>query len=307
MIKFGHAVNYWVDNFGIDFHKALDEMALIGWDGVEMATDFLNYYLGNIDELRKLLELHNLELATFYSHLSLIYKDSSKVELNLIRGKTKLIKDLGADVLLIDGGAKIKGFSQKDCQYAVENIKKICEIAYSKNLKPTWHLHWGTIFDKEEIFEYLMENTEEDGLCFCPDTSQLVMSGMDPLKVMEKYKKRISYIHLKDLIENTFINRYLKPTELSDPQDNTLQPLATAGKYRYLDKSYLDEGTFHINSKYKIIEIARGQIDFKPIVRFIKDIDFNGWIVVDQDYTGYRNIESMDVNFRNLKYLFEEK
>lgn len=308
MIKYGYAFVWnWINDLGIDFHRGLDEIALTGWSGVEMNAGFLHYYLDHIDELKKILKLHNLELTTFYSHLTLINKDDWASELNIVKSKINLIKSFGSDILLIDGGRKNpEGISKKDYKYAVENIKRICEIAHLNKLKPTWHIHWGTIFDNEEIFEYLMENTADDKLYFCPDTAQLYMSGMDPFKVMEKYKNRISYIHFKDVIDNGFINRYLKPTEDIDPKNNALVPLSSAGTYEYLGNRYLDSGAFHINSRYRIIEIARGLIDFKPIVKLIKDLKFTGWVVVDQDYTGYRNMESLDVNLKNLKYLFEK-
>lgn len=308
MIKFGYSMTWnWVGFFGADFHKFLDEVALSGWDGIEMSNDFLGYYLDHDDELKKLLKLHQLELTTFYSHLVLIDKKSFETEINSVMRKINLIKNLGADILLLDGGKKEPGGNnEKDYILAIDNIKRICELANLNNIKPTWHLHWGTMFDNEKYFDYLMNKTEKEGLYFCPDTAQLTMCGMNPLDVMNKYKNRISYIHFKDLIENSFINRYLKATEEIDPKNNTLTPLSSAGEYKYLKNRYLDDGAFHINSKYRIIELARGIVDFKPIVKLIKNIGFSGWVTVDQDYTGYMSAESLDVNLRNLKYLFGE-
>ena len=301
MVRFGFGIDYWVNKFSLDFNRALDEISYTGWDGVELSYDnYLDYYLDNVDELRKLLELHKLEFTTFYSHLILIDKDYIEVEIDLIKRKINLIKSLGSDILQLDGGKKLGDSSQKDYKYSVENIKRICELAHSKKLKPTWHQHWGTIFDNAESFEYLMENTKDAGLYFNPDTAQLFMSGMDPLETMEKYRDRINYIHLKDIKENDFINRYLKPTE--DVYNNKNMPTE---KYQYLEDRFLDDGCFHINSRHKITEIARGIIEFKPIVKLIKNINFNGWVVVDQDYTEYKTIESLDVNLKNLKYLFE--
>ena len=306
MIKFGYALTWnWINFLGADFHKALDEIALTGWEGIEISTGFMEYYLEQASELENLLKLHKLEMTTFYSHLHLIEKSHLTNDIEAVRSKLPLIKKLGSEIVLLDGGFKKPGGpSKKEYETAVENIKRICELVHSEGLKPTWHIHWGTLFDKKEIFEYLMDSTEDAGLYFCPDTAQLYMSGMDPYREMEKYKKRISYVHFKDLVENEFINRYLKPVKEVNPENNTLYPLATAGNYKYLKDSYRDEGAFHINSKHMIIEILRGIIDFKPMVKLLKDIDYSGWVVVDQDYTGYRNKESMDVNLRNLGFLF---
>lgn len=308
MIKFGYALTWnWANNLGIDFHRGLDDIALTGWEGVELNSGFLYYYLDHKEELKKLLDLHNLELTTFYSHLQMTNDSDFEAELNTIISKIKLIKKLGSDILLIDGGYKNpEGIVEKDYKNAIQKIKRICDLAYSENVKPTWHIHWGTLFDNQESFENMMDSTDDDGLCFCPDTAQIFMSGMDPLVVLKKYRKRISYIHFKDLERNTFINKYIQPSKEADLKNNTLHPLSSAGKYQYLKDSFLDNGAFHINSEYRFTEIARGIIDFKPLVKLIKDIKFCGWIVIDQDYTPYKNIESMDVNFKNLKYLFEE-
>jgi len=308
MIKFGYALTWnWTSDIGIDFHKALDEIAITGWDGIEMNAGFLYYYLEHIEELKKLLKLHNLGLSSFYSHLELINDDTFKSDLHTVKSKIKLIKELGADILLIDGGWKNpEGVSDSDYKGAVEKIKRVCELAHLNGLKPTWHIHWGTMFDREDIFEYMMEETRQDNLYLCPDTAQLFLSQMDPLEVIKKYGSRISYIHFKDLDENPFINKYLKPLKEIDPKNNTLHPLSSAGTYEYINDRYLDNGAFHINSKYRFVEVGRGIIDFKAIVKTVKEMNYKGWLVVDQDYTGYRNMESLDVNLKNIKYLFNE-
>jgi len=310
MIRYGFAMNYWLGPLGIDFHKALDEIALTEWDGIEMASDFLNYFLSNINELKKLLKLHNLSLASFYSHLNLVDdKYFEVVELEIIKKKIKLLNKLGADILLLDGGAKeIGGNPNKRLEKAVKNIKVICDVANSNGLKATWHQHWGTLFDNRKSFEYLMDNTKDSKLYFCPDTAQLLISNIDPYNIIEKYMDRVSYIHLKDVKENVFINRYKKPTKKTDSRNNSMNIDGNFffTNYRYLENSFLDDGCYYINSRYKITEIARGIIDFKPIIKLIKEKNFNGWIIVDQDYTEYKSMHSLDVNLKNLKLLFKE-
>lgn len=158
MIKFGFEINYWISKFGVDFHRALDEIAIAGWEGVELSTNFLNYYLDNIKELKVLLNLHNLKMTSFFSFLNLVDKDYFKTEMRIIEKKINLIKELGSDVLVIDGGKKNpKGNTENDYKFAIENIQIICDAADLNNLKPTWHQHWGTMFDSKETFEYLME------------------------------------------------------------------------------------------------------------------------------------------------------
>ncbi len=250
--------------------------------------------------MKILSKTYNLKLPAFYSHHYLINKTGFKEDLNKIRKKINFLGELGSDILLLDGGKKLpKGNTSDDYKIAIENINTICGIANSNNIKPTWHQHWGTMFDNEEQFINLMDNTKDSGLFFCPDTAQLVMSMIDPLDIMKMFKGRISYIHLKDLIENEPVNRYLGSSKPVDFKNNILST-----QYKYYPYRFMDSGAYHINSKFRITEIARGIIDFKPIIKLIEDMKFEGWIVVDQDYTNYDPRESLDVNLKNLKYLF---
>ena len=96
MIKFGYALTWnWLNFLGADFHKALDEIALTGWEGIEISTGFMEYYLEQASELEKLLKLHKLEMTTFYSHLHLIDNNHLTNDMEAVRSKLPLIKKLG--------------------------------------------------------------------------------------------------------------------------------------------------------------------------------------------------------------------
>lgn len=298
MIKFGFHEGLWAGKYNNSFNLALDEIALTGWDGLEFASKYLEIYLDNHWELKKLLTLHDLEMASFYTPLVLTNKNMN-CDIDTVKKKINLIKEMGSEILLLDdAGDKNIKINKEILKTALEKVKKICDLSLEQGLKPTWHQHWGSLFSSLETFEYLMESTENCGLFFCPDTAQLYMSGMDPFKIIKKYRSRISYIHFKDLKMNDPINNCLNIKD-SEKYMNVYHE-----KYEYLNDKYFDNGCYHINSKYKITEVLRGIIDFKPIANFIKESDYCGWIVVDQDYTEYKVIESADVNLKNLKFLF---
>ena len=279
MIKFGFAFNIYTKRNHFDFHRGLDEMSLAGWDGLEFCHKSLEYYLHNISELKNILNLHNLKLSTFYTPLKISEKDCFDTNSDNIKERIQLIKELGSDILLLDcAGGRKPEYTEEDYRIATENIDKVCSLAYSNDIIPTWHQHWGSMFDTKKTFEYLMDSTKDSKLCLCPDTAQLVMSGIDPVGAIEKYKDRISYIHFKDIIENRPVNRYI-------------------------DKD-LEEGGYCIDSKYKITEVCRGIIEFKKVVKILRGIGYSGWVVVDQDYTEYSEIECAKINLKNLKYLF---
>jgi inosose dehydratase len=82
------------------------------------------------------------------------------------------------------------------------------------------------------------------------------MGGGDPLRMLEKYKRRIVYIHYKD------IRAY----------------------HRGL-KGYLDN----------VIELGRGILDFPAMHRILKSVNYRGWITIDLDNARISPLESAKV------------
>lgn len=301
MIKYGFNLAYWFNEHNLNMHQALDEISLTGWSGVELVRNQPEFFYDDIDYFNKLIKLHNLEVTSFYCEFSLIYENKKNSEIESLKRKCDFLKNIGCDILLIDGGIKdLKKNNNEYYKIATENINEVGYIAKELGLKTSWHQHWGSMFDTYDSFEFLMNNTNPKLIGFCPDTAQLLLSNMDPVNAIKRYSSRINYIHFKDIIPNNFIiNRVdivnnLKKTDRES--DRGFE------NYEYFMDKFLDNGAYHINSKYKFTEVGRGIIDFENICKIIKEIDYDGWIVVDQDYTEWSLRDSLDVNLKNIKY-----
>ena len=301
MIKYGFNLNYWFREHNLDLHLALDEISLSGWNGLELVRDQLEFFYDSEEYFSNLIKLHNLEVTSYYCEFSLIYKDKKSTEIESMKRKCDFLKKLGCDLLLIDGGAK--DFTKNTKEYykiAVDSINEVGFIAKELGFKTSWHQHWGSMFDTEDSFAFLMDNTDPRLIGFCPDTAQLLLSSIDPVKTIKKYIDRINYIHFKDITANNFIinrsdniNKLKKTARESDKGFEN---------YEYFKDRFLDAGAYHINSAYKFTEVGRGMIDFENICKIIKENNYTGWIVVDQDYTEWSYKESLDVNLKNIKY-----
>jgi len=247
------------------------------------------------------LRLHNLEITSYYSYLSLIYEERTIPETEKLKRKSDFLQKLNCQMILIDGGIKDpEKNSIDDYRLAVENVNNIGKVISEMGMKISWHQHWGSMFDTPETLYFLLDNTDPSIIGFCPDTAQLLISGIDPCKIFKKYKNRINYIHFKDVLPNNFlINRKDKVNNLNEIDNKNSDSFS---RYIYTRDRFLDEGGYHINSKYKFTEVGRGIIDFENICSIINKNGYNGWIVVDQDYTEWPRMESLDVNLKNIKY-----
>ena len=71
-MKIGFGSQVWLnDNHFENFPRMLDELSLVGMDGFEMCFPFLiDQYEHRTGELRRLLAMHDLELANYYTGIA---------------------------------------------------------------------------------------------------------------------------------------------------------------------------------------------------------------------------------------------
>jgi len=118
--------------------------------------------------------------------------------------------------------------------------------------------------------------------------------------MIEEYKDRINYIHFKDLLPSNFIiNKKNVVDNLKRVARDSDRGFET---FEYFADRFLDSGAYHTNSEYRFVEIGRGIIKFEEICKILKKRNYDGWIVVDQDYYEVSIRESLIVNLNNIKY-----
>ena len=75
-MKLGFGAAVWLrDNHLQDFNRMLDDMALIGYDGIEFYYFAYENYRDQRDMFHKLLQIHGLELSGYYAKVSFQSKE----------------------------------------------------------------------------------------------------------------------------------------------------------------------------------------------------------------------------------------
>lgn len=118
------------------------------------------------------------------------------------------------------------------------------------------HPHVGGLIENPRQIDQLMEETDPRYFNFAPDTAQIWMGGGEVVRMFEKYKKRLVYIHYKDI-----------------------------RAYQRGLKNYLDN----------VMELGRGVIDFSALHRMLKSVRYRGWITIDLDNARVSPLESARV------------
>lgn len=281
-MKLGYHLAPWIrDGHPEHFHRALDEISLSGWDGLELLGHWAVDIWGDKPvRLRALLQLHDLELSSCYVNLS--YRpDRYRQEADLARRVIALTAEAGASTLLLDGGPQETAPATEDDYRRVADVaNQIGAWAAESNVQCCWHQHWGTIFEWAAPFDRLMALTDARLVKFCPDTAQLMMGDFDVLAVLRQYAARIGYVHLKDLDVN-----------------HNWEVTATHGG----PASWSDTGAYHVDSRWRFVELGRGLIDFPTVASILRAVHYDGWIVDDFDYSAYSAQEGSIVCLRYLR------
>jgi inosose dehydratase len=179
---------------------ALRDIADAGYRGVELFDGNLVEYAAG--PFRKLLDETGLQLVAVYSGANFVFPDVLEEELWRISQGTALAAELGAEHLVVGGGARrTTGTTEADYARLAEALDQVVSIAEEHGLCASYHPHLSTIVENGDELEKVMTRSR---INFCPDTAHLVAAGSDPVELIRRYAGRIGYVHLKDLRADPF-------------------------------------------------------------------------------------------------------
>jgi inosose dehydratase len=177
-----------------DTLATLGEVAAAGYEGVEL-------FDGNLAEdrgaLRDGLERHGLQLIGVYSGANLVFPEILGEELWRVRNACEWAAELGAEHLVIGGGAqRTEPPADDDYDRLAAGLDEVARIAEGHGLVASFHPHLSTIAESPEQIERVFSRS---AIRFCPDTGHLQAAGGDPVELVRTYRERIDYVHIKDL------------------------------------------------------------------------------------------------------------
>lgn len=191
---------YWANG---STEQALAQIAEAGYSGFELFEGNLMAYEDKPEQFKALCEKHQLDFIGVYTGGNFIYPDILEDEFYKIRRVAQFAASLGAEQLVIGGGAiRSAGIQDSDYERLADALNKLDQLAKELGLQATYHPHLGTIVQSWEQLQRIMSLTS---ISLCPDTAHLEAGGCDPVQVIETYIDRIPYIHFKDLQGSDFV------------------------------------------------------------------------------------------------------
>ena len=185
-----------------DMEKAISEIAETGYTGTELFDGNLLDYEHRLKDLTGVLKKSGVKLVGTYSGGNFIFDDLLPEELARIDRAAGAAAAVGAEHLVVGGGAKRAGGTKRDdIKKLGAALEKVVKIAKKHGLRAHYHPHLTTVVEGPAEVRKVFKETSID---FCPDTAHLAAAGGDVPAMIREHAARISYVHLKGWQKDPF-------------------------------------------------------------------------------------------------------
>ena len=142
---------------------------------------------------------NDLAVTTIFIEGEFINPETSGAERDQAVVIAHLLRSLGAEHLVTDGGPRRGGPSQdQDILTLAETLTSIAREVADVGIRLSFHPHIDTCVEtKDEIERFFNHVGDEVGLTL--DTAQVLAGGDDPVKLARACSSRLDYVHLKDI------------------------------------------------------------------------------------------------------------
>ena len=251
--------------------EILGDIARAGYEG---APPKLNPDLAASEVIER-YERHGLRPAPPYFGASFWKPEEEDAILARASELAAFTRDIGCTELYVAAGgegyqaptgasrAKAAGHvsaddAMSDAEYEqfAKVLSEFGRITLQAGVHSCFHNHVGTVIETAAELDELLSRVDRDAVFLGLDTGHLAWAGADTVGVCQQYAGRIKTLHLKDI-------------------DEDVRRRGVAKKWDY--DTFTGQGIF--------AELGEGSVDFPAIVSILRDVGFEGWLIVETDVT----------------------
>lgn len=252
----------------IPLQEAVQDMHDLGLEGIEYTPrkDELAAHGLTRESFRDLLQDKGLTVSGHYFGAPFHDVSRKKQIMATFREKVESLKFYGGKNIVIGPPGIRPGVDHGELiKKAAPLLNEIGKMAVDEGIEAGIHPHYNCIIETPEDIHLSMELTDPKYIFLSADTGHIALGGGHVLEILRTYKDRLNYFHFKDV----------------------------AGKVK---RPHFAEN---------LQELGNGEIDHPAIMNLLKEINYKGWINVEQDRTRLTPLESatqsMEYINKNLK------
>ena len=240
-IRFGYAAITWQGN---DV-QAIEDIAALGFRGVQLRTSAVERWGANPRELRDLLASRGLSFVALSSGLVRLDPAAEAEDLALHLRNARFVRDAGGLYLqVVDQRPVGRAPAADDFRRMGRLLSEIGRRTADLGVPLGYHNHMGNLGQAPDEVARVLEAADPRFLKLELDTAHYAQAGGDPAEAVRRYSDRLLFLHIKD-VESPIPGR-------------------AADSYRF-------------------VELGRGKVDLRAVFAALKAVSFQGWAVVELD------------------------
>jgi inosose dehydratase len=240
-VRYGYAAITW----GADERQAIEDIAAVGYPGIQFRANALTDF--KPAELRQILAEHKLTFVALSSGDVLLDAPMAD-EVAKHAEHAQFVKDAGG--LYLQVLDKLKPYPRQvtpdECVRLGKLLTEIGKRTADIGIPIGYHNHLNTISEHPDNLDRVLANADPKYVKLELDTAHYLAGGGNPAEAILKYKSRLLFLHLKDVID-------IPPT--------------TPG----------------VQYPFQFVELGKGRVDFPAVFKAIAKVGFQGWAVVELD------------------------
>jgi inosose dehydratase len=195
-IRPGYAAITW----GGKDDQAIDEVAEVGFKGIQLRASAFDAYGTRPAVLKELLAKRGLTFAVLSSG-NLKYQPADRqAQLDLHLAHAAFVRDGGGLMIqVIDEKPKDRAVTKDDYGRLADMLNTLGEKTKALGVPLVYHHHMNSTGEPPEAIEAIMADSAASAVGLLFDIAHYQQGGGDPVKAIRRYGKAIKVVHLKDV------------------------------------------------------------------------------------------------------------
>jgi inosose dehydratase len=265
-LQLGYAAITWQ---GQD-EQAIDDIAAVGFKGIQLRSATVERYGAKPEELRARLKDKGLSLLCFSS--GSVDADPAKetVYLELHLKHARFVKALdGRFLQILSTRPRDRAPTPEEFERLGKLLSELGRRVADTGLRLVYHNHLGAFGEAPDEVARVLEATDPKAMGFLLDIAHYQQGGGDPVAAVARHRDRLEILHLKDVVSPV-------PGDAKPPRQS-----------------------------YQWVELGRGKVDVPAVIGALKKASFNGPAIIELDRSPDPARTPKDCALINKKYVTE--
>jgi len=266
-LRLGYAAITWN---GKD-DKAIEDIAALGFHGIQLRTSSLEIWGTKPEVLKALLAEKRLGLLCFSSGTVDAVPEKEAEHLANHEKNAQFVSAVGGKLLqVVSRSPEGRAPTPEEFARLGKLLNEIGKRTQAHGVTVVYHNHMNGFGETPDGLDRVLAATDPKRVGLLFDIAHCQQGGGDPVAGVTKHKDRIAILHLKDVVSPL-------PGSTKPPHDS-----------------------------YRFVELGQGKVDVKGVLAAVKKIGFHGPAVIELDAVTDPSRTAKDCAEINKRYVVEQ-